>query len=495
MLTPGCASSPPPRWATARNPDRPTFGPAVGKVATALGVPPMPWQKLVHDVGCEVIPDDSERGWSWAYRLVVVTVQRQAGKTGGLLTPIHTHRALTQPRSTYLTAQTRQAARDIWLDAVQRVRRSPMAALATVRESNGSEGIAFPSGGSYRAFAPTVDALHGRTNELVSVDEGWAFDLAEGVALEQAILPTFTTTGGQLWLPSTAGHGGSLWLRGYVDRGRAAVEQGRQDGVAYFEWSLPPDVAAAVRAGLDSDRQADVDAALELVLAHHPAAGRTLDLGALRVAAETMTPDQFLRAYGNVWTATSDRVIPEHAWDACLDEDWPPPAGQVALAFDVAMDRSSAAIGVGWRDSDTGPLRVDVIDAHPGDSWLVPRLRELAGRWRHTQLAHNGGPALDAADELARGGNTVRQLTAPEYATACATFLSSTLNRRLTHPGRPALDDAVAVAATRPLGEAWAWSRRGSTGSIAALVATTVAGWAYDHRPPVRRAVVVAARR
>lgn len=453
-----------------------------------LGTPPMPWQRQVLDVALEVLPDGS-----WAYRTVVVTVQRQSGKTT-LVGPLHLHRAMTRPRPTYLTAQKRSDGRDTWLDVVNRLRNSPLSQAARIRESNGDEGVWMqPAGGAFRVFAPTEDALHGKANELVTIDEGWAFDDAQGSALEQAVLPTFTTTGGQLWLPSTAGHGGSTWLRGYVDRGREAVDQGRREGLAYFEWSLPLEVAAAVAAGLDGTED-EQQAALDLVLAHHPAAGRTLDRGALQNALQLMTPDQFLRAYGNVWTSSADRVVPAHVWDACALTSWPAPQPrQVALAFDVAMDRSSAAVAAAWRDTDTGPLRVDVIEHHPGTSWLAGRVRELVGRWQPAAVAHNGGPALDVADELARGGLQLQQLRAAEYVTACATFLGAVQDRRLAHAGRPALDDAVAVAATRPLGDAWAWSRRGSTGSIAPLVAATVAGWASDHRPPPPSRPVVAA--
>lgn len=458
----------------------------------------MPWQQLVWNVGLEVLDDaDSPRGWSWAYRVVLVTVQRQAGKTTGV-GPVHLHRGLTMRLPTYLTAQKRSDARDTWKLVADRLRTSPLAELATIRESNGDEGIFWSGGGSFRVFAPQPDALHGKANALVTVDESWAFDMAQGVDLEQAILPTFSTTGGQLWLPSTAGHGGSLWLRSYVDRGRAAVEAGRRDGIAYFEWSLPDEVAAQVAALMDGGTDADLDAALDLVLAHHPASGYTLDRGALRQAAETMTPDQFLRAYGNVWTQATDRVIPEHVWNARRRDDWPRPVGPVALAFDVAMDRSGAAIAAAWRDTDTGPLRIDVIEAHPGDGWVATRVAELTRSWQLAgPPAHNGGPALDVADELARLGIETRSLNAPQYATGCATILSAATNGRLAHAGRPALDDAVAVAATRPLGDAWAWSRRDSSASIAPLVAVTVAGWAFDHRPPApqRPVIAVAGRR
>lgn len=473
-------------------------------LAEALGTPLMPWQRQVVDVALEYVPDpESRRGWSWCYRTVVVTVQRQSGKTT-LVGPVHLHRTLQSAYPTYLTAQKRSDARDTWLDVVRRLGKltetdHPLAsAFLPPRLSNGDEGVWSRVGGAFRVFAPTEDALHGKPCTLVTIDEGWAFDEAQGAALLQAAKPTFSTTGGQLWLPSTAGHGGSTWLRGYVDRGRAAVEADRRTGLAYFEHSLDADTAAAVTAGLDQDDPVVREAAVQLVLAQHPGAGRTLDVGALRDAADDMTPDAFLRAYGNVWTASADVVLPAHVWDACrFDGAWQlPEPGHVALAFDVALDRSCAAIGAAWRETATGPLHVEVLDSHAGDSWLAPRLRELCRTWRPGELVHSGGPNLDVADELARGGLNVRQLSFPEYATGCATFLSSARNRRLAHNARPALDTAVAAAAVKQLGDAWCWSRRSSSASIAPLVAVTAASWAFDHKAaPAARPVVMVRRR
>lgn len=453
----------------------------------------MPWQRQVVDTALEVEPDGS-----WSYRTVVATTPRQSGKTT-LVGPVNVHRALTRPQPCYFTAQRRQDARDTWLEIVNRVRRSPLAGAGKIRESNGSEALTFPGGGRFSVFAPSEDALHGKANALVTVDEAWSFDAAQGTALEQAILPTFTTTGGQLWLPSTAGHGESTWLRGFVDKGRDAVDAGSTSGLAYFEWSLDDEHALAVGAGLDPDASpADRLAALELVLAGHPGTGRTLDRGALEQSAETMTPDQFLRAYGNVWTATADRVIPEHVWTAGLREPWTPPEpGRVALAFDAAVDRSDAAIAAAWRDTAGGPLRVDVIDQHPGTAWLVPRLRELAARWQPVGIGWaGGGPAVDLADELTRGGMNLQPTGGREYVAACAAFLAAAKDGRLEHAGRPALDAAVSGAATKPLGDSWAWSRRTSLASISPLTAATVAAWTFDHRPPpAARPVIVARRR
>lgn len=480
-----------PRFATPRDPAAPTFGPAVARVSATLGAPFMPWQQQVSDVALEV-----ERDGSWRYRIVIVTVQRQAGKTTET-GAVHIHRALTRPGRTWFTAQRRQDARDTWLDVAEKVKRSPLGPIAKVRKSNGSETVSFPGGGTFRVFAPAEDALHGKANELVTVDEGWAFDAARGAALEQAIMPTFTTTGGQLWIVSTAGSALSAWLRGYVERGRAAVRAGQRSTVAYFEWALPDEQIGLVAAGLASDAApADRAAALAAVLAAHPGAGYTLRVDALEQAAAVMPPGEFLRAYGNVWTAAEERVIGEHEWAAVCQDSWPPPEVPVALAFDVDVDRSAAAIGAAWRDTPAGPLRVDVVDRRPGTGWLADRLRELRDRWRPVGIGYDRmGAALDVADELTRGGLELQPTGAREYATACSAFLAAVVDRRLAHPGRPVLDDAVAAAATRPLGDSFAWSRRISAGSIAPLAAVTVAAYTYDHRPPPPLRPVVVARR
>lgn len=474
----------PPRYATAGT-GRPNYGTAIGKVSTALHRPPQPWQHLVNSVATELLPDSS-----WAYRTVVVHVQRQAGKTT-LLGPKNVHRCIIkQGAKTWLTAQTRQDGRDTWRDVAELVGRSPLAELVTVRRSNGSEelGVA-ATGSSFRVFAPSEDALHGKANESVDVDEPWVFDAVQGIALEQAILPTFTTTGGQLWLVSTAGTASSVWLRRYVERGRAAVEAGQTTGLAYFEWSLDAEAAAFVLEVLTElhrtgqVEQASFDHAIDLVLAAHP--GQYVRRDAVEQAAATMAPGEFLRAYGNVWTLTADRVIADHAWRACRDPQLPAPEPRaVSLAFAVPIDRSVASIGAAW---DHGTRRaVDVVDERPGTRWLVERLEDLARRFHVPEVACDGaGPALDVADQLERRGVVkVRRLSTVEYATGCAAYLDAVDTAQLVHRGTAELDQAAANAAKRELGDRWVWSRRHSAGSIAGLEATTVASFVHDHGAP-----------
>lgn len=482
------ATEAPALYATPRSPGRRTHGGAIAAVARAMGGELMPWQRQVADVATELLEDGS-----WAYPIVVVEVQRQAGKTH-LVCPMGCERcAVTPDALAWFTAQTRQDARDTFTEGyMARLERSPLGGRIKARRSNGSEGLWFPTGSSFRVFAPTPDAMHGKANHLVVVDEGWAFTGVRGLELEQAILPTFSTTGGQLWIISAAGHAESAWLRSWTDRGRAAVELGRRSGVAYFKWGLAPELRPEVEEGLEAGK-ADPDSAafahaLQLVLDAHPAAGHTLNLGALRVAAEAMRPGEFLRAYATVWTELEERVIPAASWAACQAGSWPEPSVPVALGFDVAMDRSDAAVVAAWRDTPGGPIRWDVVEQRTGPAgWVAPLVQELRDRRRVVAIAHNGGPAADVADQLVRAKVKLDPplgLTTRDYATACTGTLSAILAGTMEHNGQPALEGAVAAAAKRQLGESWAWGRRESAASIASLVAGTVAGWAFDHAAP-----------
>src|SRR5665213_3463691 len=102
-----------PRWATPRRLERRTLGPQVAAIMRKLGTPPMPWQELALDVALELLPDGS-----LAYRQVIITVERQQGKTT-LMLGVEVQRALlwARPRQRiYYSAQTGQDGRQKLID-------------------------------------------------------------------------------------------------------------------------------------------------------------------------------------------------------------------------------------------------------------------------------------------------------------------------------------------------------------------------------------------
>jgi len=439
----------------------------VAALARALGKPMMAWQQYVADVALEVDGDGR-----FAYQLVIVTVPRQSGKTT-LFGSVLEHRAITLPRARcWFTAQSGRDAVDWFLNEHEPLL-ARLGGVYRFRRANGSEAVRWPvSGGMVRPFPPTPDSLHGKTSDLVVIDEPWAFDPVRGAQLDQAIVPTQATRpNAQVWKVSTAGDASSVWWLGTVEAGRAAVAAGRTAGVAYFEWACPPDLDPAGPAAWPR---------------YHPAFGVTIGPESMQAALDMLGRDEFARAYGNQWVSNLARVIPLEAWRRAGEDPADlPGVGRVALAFDVAVDRSDAAIVAAWRDG-AGVAHVEVADQRPGVGWLAGRVTELAGRWRPVGVAYDAaGPALDVADVLTRGGLAVEGLKAREYAAACAGLLEALCapEPSVRYRPHPALDSAAHSAVRRPLGDAWAWGRRQSSGSLACLTAATVAVWAYDHAP------------
>lgn len=437
----------------------------MGKLAAACGRPFLPWQQTVADVALEC--DEDGR---FFYKQVIITVPRQSGKTvcaGAIMD----HRALRIPRArVWFTQQSGKDAVD-WLINEHWPLLAPMGGEVHLRRAAGSEHIRWrASQGLIRPFPPTPDGLHGKQSDLILIDECWSFDLTKGQQIDQAVVPTQATRpNAQCFKISTAGDASSTWWLGTVEAGRAAVLAGRRSGTAFFEWSCPPELDPCEPASWSQ---------------YHPAFGLTIGPEAMQSALDQLGPDQFRRAYGNVWVSTVNRVIPLAAWRAAAEEpaELPPP-GSAALAFDVAVDRSDAAIVAAWRD-EASVAHFEVADHRAGVGWVPDRLVGLVERWRPVAVGYdNAGAAPDVADVLTRGGLELEGLSSKEYSAACVGLLEGLVADPPTirYRPHPALDAAANDAARRALGDAWAWARRQSAGSLAALTAATVAVWAYDH--------------
>lgn len=464
-----------PRYITPRTPGLATYGPQIGQVARAMGRDPMPWQVLAHDVIGEVHDDGR-----FAHPFVVVTVQRQAGKTDGVATPTIVHRCLYRPRQfAWFTAQTGKDAADKWLEQVEVIRAegSPLRDLTRKhRASRGSQVLPFVTGSTFAPHPPTRDGLHGKQGDLNVVDEGWAHDQLEGDALQQAIVPIQSTRPfRQTIVMSTEGDARSTWFSALVDRGRAG-----DPDVALIDYGVP----------LDFDDPDDLDT----IMRHHPAYGYTMDRQAFVDArAQLKAPGAFLRAYGNKRSGAAERVIPLQPWQAAATINPIPPTAPVSLGVAVAEDRSDAAI-VACAIVDGLP-RAEVIDYRPGVSWVVPRLLQLRGRHGVRAVAIDRvGPAGNVAREYERATTpagatptSLMPLTTALVAAACSDVLDRIAEVVPERPGewRPArlhyrphegLDASAAIATKRGTGDgSWLWSRRGSAGSIACLEAMTLA--------------------
>jgi hypothetical protein len=461
-----------PRFATPRDPDRPSIGATtLAHLLRLRRALPYGWQSDVAWTAGELADD----GAGFRYPIVVLSVPRRAGKTTVVLAANLDRMDLTGDARCWYTAQDREHAaklfRDEWSPML-----TPLSRLYRLRRSQGSEGVHKRRGSSsLQLFAPKAEALHGTNVDTATVDEAWTFDIDQGEGIESGITPAqLTRPWRQTWIVSAGGTIESTWWDRWLTAGRTLP------GVAMFDYGADP-------------TDPGYDPADPAVWARaHPTAGVAFPIRVLEQEwARRQSDAEFERSYLNVWPRPSDAAaasgIDLAAWRASAH-----PGATVspatAIAFDVAADRSSASLAIA-ADRD-GTVTVDVVDARPGVAWLPAAVSAARAAHRGARLVADSIVAASTVQTLARTRVTVEPVGAADHARACGTFIDRLGAGRLQHRAQPALDDAVLGARRRPLGDAWLWARTRSQSDISPLVAATLAVWAAIGRRPTGRPAI-----
>ena len=414
----------------------------------------MPWQRLVADVGGELLEDGRP-----AFREVVVTVPRQSGKTQVVLA-WEVQRAVgwadsLGPQRIVYSAQTGNDARKKLVEDQFPLLRPRLRDLGIVKmtQGMGAEGVVWANGSRLVLLANSEDSGHGKTVDLAVKDELFA---DRDFRRDQALVPAMSTRShGQMLTASTMGTADSLALIAKVEQGRAAAEAGKTTGIAYFEWS----------ATLEDD-PADPQTWWSCM----PALGRTIGLEAVEHAYQSMKLGEFRRAYTNVMTSSDEQVIPRVSWDLVCVPDLE--ATAAAFGVDVNPERSAAGIVA----AGPGPI-LEVVEYRAGVGWLVERCRELSGKYGAPFVVDASGPAASFVADFEREQIPFVVVAPKDSPRAAGAFYDAVVNDQVRVCRDPDLDAAVAGASKRSVGDAWAWGRKSSRSDISLLVAATVAHW------------------
>lgn len=471
---------PAPKAATARNYDRPTIGPLREAFSRIwLGAPLMPWQRWVSDVMGELDPDT---GLPW-YDVGVVTVQRQSGKSHLSMTKT-CERCMSRPKwRAWYTAQTGQDARDQFMKFDEdNIEGTPLRYVIKTLRGNGHEVMKFPNMSQLRPHPPTEKSLHGKQSDENDIDEAWAFDLADGRALMQAVAPTqLTRPWAQTWIWSAGGTPKSEWLGQLVADGRSGLQTMDLSGggdpvrVAFFEWGIPDDLDLGD---------------LEAIASYHPAIGHTMTLDGLRKLRSNLPDDgDFARAAGNRWSEVIGGAIPADLWTARRHHDVIPDSAPVAYGAARSPDGTEAALVAAAAVGDLVVVEVlEVVKPSHGAAHVIKG-------WLGSDAVavDPTGPSATLVDQLklakvkllrVREGDRQRDFTGRDAAAGVADFLDGLRSGMYVCRPNDDLDAAAAVAATRHVGDGgtqWAQLR---SGSIATLAAASSAVFALQHRRP-----------
>lgn len=531
----------PPRFGTRRSLDRPTVGPAIGKVARALGNPPLPHQQYMYDVIGELDPETGV----FAYDDVTMVGPRQVtGKTEFLL-PHMTWRCTglgrniaeymrrefgvdvpdPGPQRVMYTAQRAEDARQKWRDVhIERIKASPFRAewLRSPRLRLAAEAMFWKNGSVWVPGSTTgKSAGTGDQLDLGVIDEAWA--QTDG-STEIGMRPTQLT---RVWrqlvrtsmVPGPSRVSPEAWgyLRRKMTAGRHKVEGDLRKGTAYFEWSAPEDADPY-----------DEDVWWNCM----PALGYTVPIRNVRNDFDGdgtgggLDLADFMAEYLGIWPTGN---LP--MWTTIAEDTWRglvhggQYAEPIAIGLDATPELTFGSIGMAALTGYGEDVHVELIDRRSGVNWLVEATLSLCRRFkvaavgidRNGPLAGLVRPLTRAADEqnldITIVGGHDREtkngvgLNSAEWSAACAQFYNMTGEhdddearsedepptlRRVRHLPQPDLDAAVGGAVRHFHGDRWRWDRVGSATDVSPLCAVTAAvaagdaeewiGGAYDIR-------------
>lgn len=464
-----------------------TLGPEVADLARLAGFGPDPEQELALDA----IFGLNEQNLSVAFEFAVIAC-RQNIKTGLFKQCALGWLFLTDERLVVWSAHEWDTVKEAFKDLDELITGSDVLRprVKHIYQGSGAEAIELLSGARLIFKTRTKTGGRGLSGRKVILDEGFALQPAHMGAL----LPTLSAQPDpQVLYGSSAGLAESAVLRGVRDRGRA----GKDARLAYLEWCSRP-AAEVCDAGVKCVHKLETPGCGCDDPANwqrgNPQLGGRISIETVRAERRAMPPEEFGRERMGWWDDPSEdpHPFPIDAWGLRIDTAAPRPAGP-ALGLAVTRDRALAAIGSGGRIN--GISHVDILDHRAGTGWIIDRAVEVYDEVGACALVLDPtGPAgalekdLTEKDEngIARfstkPGPSERRLviiTAREYAQACGALVDDTVNDRIRHRDRRELNAAFGVVRTRPLADAYAWSRKDSAGDISPAEAVTLARHGY----------------
>jgi len=370
---------------------------------------------------------------------------------------------------------------------VKRPKVSVYVAHNGIRTANGEQEIRFRNG-SIVMFGAREQGF-GRGFEEVDVE---VFDEAQ-ILTEKALEDMVAATN-----QSRHPHGALLFFLGTPPRPsdpgeafslkRTKALSGKADDMVYIECS--------------ADEGADPDDREQWAKANPSYPHRTPLESMLRLRENLPSDDSWRREALGIWDGKgSPAVIDPVSWSYVSD-----PASMaienMALAIDVAPDRSVAAVALAGQRAD-GLWHVELDEHRNGTGWIVPWVKARCERNKIRAVVVDAmSPAASLVDDLEAARIKVTVTNAKEMAAACGRFYDTVMEQTVRHTDQPQVDVSLSSARKRPiLDGGWGWNRKGDASDITPIVSVTLALWGAQarvvkrpggkKRPEGRRAVVL----
>lgn len=437
-----------------------------------------PWQQLV--VNCWLGKDEAER---YTMTSGGLTLPRQNGKNVCIEAREFFGMLINGEKILHTAHQVRTAKKSFRrIERMFTDKRHPeiLAAVKSIRYTNGEECIELINGGSVEFSARSRQAARGFDGISLVI-----FDEAQELTDEQveAILATLSASATgtrQIIYAGTVPYPG---CPGDVFRRRREVclsSPGPHD--AWHEWGV-------TGRSLDELRLDDPD----LWYMANPALGLHLSEDFTREELRSMSPDGFARERLGWWSPVIERkaelCIDQEAWEKCASSATKP-EGKTAYGVKFTADGTEVVLAAAVCPRE-GPARIDLIDRKPtgyGTRWLADWLCERYAKACCVVIdGRNGVDVLvDKISDTWRVKGSVIRPNARDMLAAVSTLTNELTEQTVTWNIRQTmLSESAKTSIKRPLSGGWAFGGE----DPAPLEACALALWGCrnSRRDPTRK--------
>lgn len=465
-----------------------SFGPEAIDLVAEAGMVLDEEQKLAVDAMLSFGP----RG-HWVALEQVIKEARQNGKTTNVLEPVTAFDFfLLPPDRMVWTAHLFKTTMDAFADFDRMIETSPTMSRRVKNISRGKDDlhIELHNRAKLEFIARAGGGGRGLKGKRVVMDEAL---FVQATAMG-ALMPILSTRkGAQITYGSSAGKATSEHLGRLTQRGRGVGDP----SLIYVEWCSPgswdnPGCARGQKCshavGVDG---CQLDNEELWPHANHSLGGR-ISYEYVRGERRALPPREFGRERLG-WDEsiiTGARPIDGKAWSDLVDIR-SKMVDPVAVGLHVNNDRSASAIGVAGYRPD-GLVHLEVIKSEPGSAWVVDDVMTVVKRFGPCvvvlddrsetasllpDLKERGLKVRDRDPEKTPAeGEIVVTTWSGDLAKACGALHSRAVETKtIRHLNQPELNDSLAGAVWRELGNARAWDLKNAETNQAPLMTVTLA--------------------
>lgn len=194
-----------------------------------------------------------------------------------------------------------------------------------------------------------------------------------------------------------------------------------------------------------------------------------------------LTSDSWLREGLGVWDKEGAGVLP--GWGGRFLEAEPPPPAAIGISVSLDASWGSIASADVWPEGTivgdvdvSGHVNLSGVDRRLGTAWLVGEAKRIQDERRCAVVIDEKCPDGSLIDALVAAGVDLTVMKLPDLVAACSDLVNRVREGGVTHQGTADLDDAVAVADWREVGDGRrVFGRKRSSGPVDMLEAAVAA--------------------